>query len=210
MLGMNAHALGIRHDLILGEGNTFMQEVERGIRQYLEHTGDARKVPLVNLQCDLDHPTQALADALWLQERFPDGLQGRKIVFGNTENENQNLYIMDIESQTVEQLTHHAGFNVAHPGWSPDGASIVYVSNRGGKAELWIYDLASRTESVIESGARDMNYPVWSPDGQWIAFDANKDGDEEIYAVSLKGGHPMPSSRSVSVLPGRSLRSGAP
>ncbi|MDP6935284.1 MAG: knotted carbamoyltransferase YgeW, partial [Myxococcota bacterium] len=49
MLGMNAHALGIRHDLILGEGNTFMQEVERGIRQYLEHTGDARRVPLVNL-----------------------------------------------------------------------------------------------------------------------------------------------------------------
>ncbi|MGZ5474117.1 MAG: knotted carbamoyltransferase YgeW, partial [Thermoanaerobaculia bacterium] len=31
MLGMNAHALGIRHDLILGEGNTFMRGVKAGI-----------------------------------------------------------------------------------------------------------------------------------------------------------------------------------
>ena len=33
MLGMNAHALGIRHDLILGRGNTFMRDVQRGIDQ---------------------------------------------------------------------------------------------------------------------------------------------------------------------------------
>ena len=28
MLGMNAHALGVRHDLILGEGNAFMRDVQ--------------------------------------------------------------------------------------------------------------------------------------------------------------------------------------
>jgi ornithine carbamoyltransferase len=36
-------------------------------------------VPIVNLQCDVDHPTQTLADLQWLRERFPDGLAGRKI-----------------------------------------------------------------------------------------------------------------------------------
>ena len=36
MLGMNAHALGVRHDLILGEGNAFMRDVKRGIDDYLE------------------------------------------------------------------------------------------------------------------------------------------------------------------------------
>src|ERR1051326_994839 len=59
MLGMNAHALGIRHDLILGEGNRFMGAVKQGIDDYLA--------------------TQTLADLMWLRERFPDGLQGRKI-----------------------------------------------------------------------------------------------------------------------------------
>jgi knotted carbamoyltransferase YgeW len=79
MLGMNAHALGVRHDLILGEGNSFMRDVKRGIDDYLKVTEDPRWVPVVNLQCDIDHPTQTLADLLWLQERFPDGLEGKKI-----------------------------------------------------------------------------------------------------------------------------------
>ncbi len=79
MLGMNAHALGIRHDLILGEGTGFMREVERGIDEYLEATGAERTVPVINLQCDLDHPTQTLADLLYLRERLEGGLAGRRI-----------------------------------------------------------------------------------------------------------------------------------
>ena len=77
MLGMMAHAMGIRHDLILGEGNAFMVDCKRGIDDYLAATHDARRVPIVNLQCDVDHPTQALADLLWLRERFPEGLKGK-------------------------------------------------------------------------------------------------------------------------------------
>ena len=38
---------------------------------YLAATGDARVVPIVNLQCDIDHPTQTLADLNWLRESFP-------------------------------------------------------------------------------------------------------------------------------------------
>ncbi len=79
MLGMNAHALGIRHDLILGQGNRFMRDVQRGIDEYLAATGSRRRVPVVNLQCDVDHPTQTLADLLWLRERFEGGLAGRRI-----------------------------------------------------------------------------------------------------------------------------------
>jgi knotted carbamoyltransferase YgeW len=79
MLGMNSHAMGIRHDLILGEGNRFMREVKKGIDQYNAAIGFERAVPVVNLQCDIDHPTQALADLAWLQERFPGGLSGKKI-----------------------------------------------------------------------------------------------------------------------------------
>ncbi len=79
MLGMNAHALGVRHDLILGEGNSFMRDMLAGISDYLRDTGEERVVPVVNLQCDIDHPTQALADLLWLRQNFPAGLAGEKI-----------------------------------------------------------------------------------------------------------------------------------
>jgi len=79
MLGMNAHALGVRHDLILGEGNAFMRDVQRGIEAYLQATGDQRIVPVVNLQCDVDHPTQSLADLLWLRQHFGGDVAGRRI-----------------------------------------------------------------------------------------------------------------------------------
>ena len=79
MLGMNAHALGIRHDLIVGEGNRFMRGVKAGIDSYLADRGDKRVVPIVNLQCDIDHPTQTLADLCWLREKFPEGLAGKTI-----------------------------------------------------------------------------------------------------------------------------------
>ncbi|MEZ4221577.1 MAG: hypothetical protein R3B13_11670 [Polyangiaceae bacterium] len=78
MLGMNAHALGVRHDLILGEGHSFMRDVRQGIDDYLKATQDARTVPVVNLQCDIDHPTQALADLLHLGQKIGD-LKGKKI-----------------------------------------------------------------------------------------------------------------------------------
>ncbi len=72
MLGMNAHAMGIRHDLILGEGNTFIRDVKRGIDEYLSATSDERQVPIVNLQCDVDHPTQTMADLMWLEDNLGD------------------------------------------------------------------------------------------------------------------------------------------
>jgi len=79
MLGMNAHALGVRHDLVLGAGNAFLRDIQRGIDGYLAATGDPRSVPVVNLQCDVDHPTQTLADLAWLEACFPEGLAGRPI-----------------------------------------------------------------------------------------------------------------------------------
>ena len=79
MLGMNAHALGVRHDKILGEGQAFLRDVKRGIDDYLAATGDPRTVPVVNLQCDVDHPTQTMADLLWMLEKSPQGLAGKKV-----------------------------------------------------------------------------------------------------------------------------------
>jgi knotted carbamoyltransferase YgeW len=77
MLGMNAHALGVRHDLVLGAGQRFMVDLKAGLDDYLQAT-TPRPVPVVNLQCDIDHPTQTLADWLWLAERLGD-LRGKRI-----------------------------------------------------------------------------------------------------------------------------------
>ena len=68
ILGSMGHAIAIRHDLIIGEGNSYMRAVAEGT-----------KVPVINMQCDVDHPTQTLADLMTIREKFGRDLRGRKI-----------------------------------------------------------------------------------------------------------------------------------
>lgn len=68
ILSRYGHGIAIRHDLVPGEGNAYMREV----------AAHAEK-PVINMQCDVDHPCQTLADLMTIRERFGDGLKGMKI-----------------------------------------------------------------------------------------------------------------------------------
>ncbi len=68
ILSSYGHAVGIRHDLVPGEGNSYMREVAKNAQ-----------VPVLNMQCDIDHPFQTLADLMTIREEFGNDLRGRKI-----------------------------------------------------------------------------------------------------------------------------------
>lgn len=68
ILASYGHAIAIRHDLVPGEGNAYMREVARWA-----------EVPVMNMQCDVDHPFQTLADLMTIREVFGKDLRGRKI-----------------------------------------------------------------------------------------------------------------------------------
>jgi knotted carbamoyltransferase YgeW len=69
ILGSMGHGIAIRHDLILNEGNKYMRQV-----------AEATEVPVINMQCDIDHPTQTLADIMTIREHFGvNNLKGKKI-----------------------------------------------------------------------------------------------------------------------------------
>jgi len=68
ILSSYGHAIAIRHDLVPGEGNSYMREVALNA-----------KVPVLNMQCDVDHPFQTLADLMTIREEFGKNLRGRKI-----------------------------------------------------------------------------------------------------------------------------------
>ncbi len=81
MISFTAQAIGIRDDMFIHEGHRYMVEVagalDEGVRE-----GVLPNMPaLVNLQCDLDHPTQSTADLLHLVNTFGgiDKLRGKKI-----------------------------------------------------------------------------------------------------------------------------------
>ncbi len=81
MISFLTEAIGIRDDMFLGEGNTYMREVADSVTDGFKNGVLHRRPTLVNLQCDVDHPTQSMADLLHLVDRFGsfEALRGRKI-----------------------------------------------------------------------------------------------------------------------------------
>ncbi len=64
MISFMADVIGIRDDMFIGKGHTYMVEVSKAVKQgYLDGVLEQRP-SLVNLQCDIDHPTQTMADSL--------------------------------------------------------------------------------------------------------------------------------------------------
>lgn len=81
MISFMADIIGIRDDMYIGKGNTYMREVSEAVREGYKE-GCLEQVPtLVNLQCDIDHPTQAMADTLHLINEFGgiENLKGKKV-----------------------------------------------------------------------------------------------------------------------------------
>ena len=81
MVSFMAEAIGIRDDMYIGKGNAYMREVSRAAQEgYAAGILEQRPV-LVNLQCDIDHPTQSMADAMHVIQHFggPEKLRGKKI-----------------------------------------------------------------------------------------------------------------------------------
>lgn len=81
MVSFMADVIGIRDDMFIGKGNTYMREVSESVRQGHDEGVLEQRPTLVNLQCDIDHPTQTMADMLHLINHFGgiDNLRGRKI-----------------------------------------------------------------------------------------------------------------------------------
>lgn len=82
MISFLSDFIGIRDDMYLGEGNKYMREVGEALDEGFK-TGVLPVRPgIVNLQCDMDHPTQSMADLLHLQNQFGslENLKGKKIV----------------------------------------------------------------------------------------------------------------------------------
>lgn len=81
MISFMADIIGIRDDMYIGKGNTYMREVSSAVREGHEEGCLEQTPTLVNLQCDIDHPTQVMADALHLINEFGgvENLKGKKV-----------------------------------------------------------------------------------------------------------------------------------
>ena len=81
MISFMADVIGIRADMYIGKGNTYMHAVADAVRSGYNE-GNLEQCPtLVNLQCDIDHPTQTMADMNHIIHHFGgiEALKGKKV-----------------------------------------------------------------------------------------------------------------------------------
>ena len=81
MISFLTEIIGIRDDMFVGEGHEYMKEVAESVERGFTDGVLPQRPAVVNLQCDRDHPTQAMADLLHLSKVFGglESLRGKRI-----------------------------------------------------------------------------------------------------------------------------------
>ena len=81
MISFMADIIGIRDDMYIGKGHTYQKAVADYVEEGFKDGVLEQRPTIVNLQCDIDHPTQTMADALHLINEFGgiENLKGKKV-----------------------------------------------------------------------------------------------------------------------------------
>jgi len=70
--------------------------------------------------------------------------------------------------------------------WSADSSKAVYVSDRSGENQVFLYDFKEKKESLLTDQTVPANTPRFSPDGKWIAFCHGRDEIRLIDAETME------------------------
>ena len=81
MVSFMADVIGIRDDMFIGKGHKYQQTFMDAVKEGYQDGILEQQPTLVNLQCDVDHPTQCMADMLHIIHEFGgvENLKGKKI-----------------------------------------------------------------------------------------------------------------------------------
>jgi hypothetical protein len=150
---------------------------------------------------------RALTATVDRDEREPDfSPDGTAIVFrvntaGNGRNADGALWVMDADGANARGL----GVSGRAPSWSPDGRSLVYMSEQQSNWEIYIYSFAEAQSYRLTDCSANCRFPAWSPDGQAVAYHSTTGADtavpETIWMAPATGGAATPLVTGAS--PGR-------
>jgi Tol biopolymer transport system component len=101
-----------------------------------------------------------------------------------------DLYLLPFAGGEAEQLTHGMAFD-RQPRFSPDGAKVLFVSDRTGSDNLWTLELATGDTAQLTKGKAHVYLsPEWSPDGKYVvASRANaRLGPAQLWIGHVEGG----------------------
>jgi knotted carbamoyltransferase YgeW len=164
MIGFLSEVIGIRDDMYLGEGHAYMAEVAASLEESHRAGVLAQRPAVVNLQCDLDHPTQSLADLSHLVRLYGslEALRGKRLAmtwahspsYGKPLSVPQGVIALMTRFGMDVVLAHPEGYDLVD---EPLEAARTFAAGSGGSFTV--------TRSMAEAFAgADIVYPKsWAP-----------------------------------------------
>ena len=173
MISFMSDVIGIRDDMYIGKGNTYMRTVSEAVREGYK-SGCLEQIPtLINLQCDIDHPTQVMADTLHLINEFGgiENLKGKKVAmtWAYSPSYGKPLSV----PQGVIGLMTRLGMDVvlAHPEGYEVMNSVEEIAYKNAQASCGSFTKTNSMKEAFKDA--DIVYPKsWAP---YIAMEKRTD-----------------------------------
>ena len=164
MISFMADVIGIRDDMYIGKGNAYMHEVVDSVTQAAKDGELEQKPTLVNLQCDIDHPTQSLADALHIIHEMGgvENLKGKKIAMSWAYSPSYGKPLS--VPQGIIGLLTRFGMDVvlAHPEGYEVMGDVVEVAKKNAAASGGKFTVTNDMKEAFKDA--DVVYPKsWAP-----------------------------------------------
>jgi len=164
MISFLSEVIGIRDDMYLGAGNTYMREVGTALTDGFENKVLPQRPGIVNLQCDIDHPTQSMADLMHLQHYFGGlkNLKGKKIAmtwayspsYGKPLSVPQGIIGLMTRFGMEVELAHPEGY-----GLIPD---VIEVAKQNAEQSGGSFKVVNSMDEAFQNA--DIVYPKsWAP-----------------------------------------------
>jgi Tol biopolymer transport system component len=139
----------------------------------------------------------------------PDPAQASKfhglIVYQASPAGNSDIFLLNITGTSPNELTNLTNDPAedTDPAWSPDGVWIAFLSDRSGKRELYVINVAgTHLTQLTKDPQVDWQGPVtWSFDGKMIGLPGRREtqnGNQWLYVVPITGTGPasLPGTRA--------------
>ncbi len=182
MISFMADVIGIRDDMFIGKGHTYMQNVSEYVKEGNENGTLEQRPTLVNLQCDIDHPTQAMADTLHLINELGgvENLKGKKVAmtWAYSPSYGKPLSV----PQGIIGLLTRFGMDVvlAHPEGYEVMSEVEEVAKKNAKESGGSFTKTNSMEEAFKDA--DIVYPKsWAP---YVAMEKRTD----LYAKGDQAG----------------------